>query len=264
MAIETWRQLNCFRCEDHSDLVNTFPAEHRAEGNELFVILTHSCSVSSKNFGSEPYAEYIVARPIDELSPSKMNRRERRELHLSIWINDKEEFFSILIHERAFFDRDFLDEFDSLDGYHIPQKEELLRWITDRYTLPAHPDKLEKRLKNLKAKIKKLFNTTLPSQNIAPQFIYEILFDYLPIEEAPEGEPYKIKFLILVNIGHEEDKAADELKKAIMDWFSKSGYQNQVELREEVIVVGVNNINYYEHQTEWDYFDINGVDGSGS
>lgn len=264
MHLKVWRQLHCFREVDCPNLVSTFPEEHRDTGKELYIVLTHSCSVSSENFDAEPKGEYIVARPLDgEIDQSKTRRKQRRVLHLSILIDGEPKAYEIKIHERFFFDRTFLQSFPPCSAQ-VQDPQEFLKWITDRYSLPALPDELEKRLLKFKGKLRSFISKKTKTQTYSFENIHEVLFHYSPEGEAEEGELYELKFLIVVDVGCEADEGAGAVCAWVQEWMLEKAMEFELKLIEdEVGLIGLDNISVDEYEYEWYPFDISGVEGSG-
>lgn len=193
--ISEWRQCSCITLDDISEIADHIPPEH-VDNNGVYILLTHSCSISLDNFEKEPYAEYILARPIKKPDPAYCGRNNPRVLHIQI----KDKWFAIAIHERGFFDRKILNSSKPHSQYVLSEATSslLVRWITARYDAPAFPDEFNRRLNG---DIRKRIAKKLKSRYITG--IYVILEP--EYEELGNDNNYAIELVISTEVGLPEE-----------------------------------------------------------
>lgn len=192
--ISKWRQCSCFTLSMIAALEGDNPLLHQDNAG-VYIILTHSCSVSIDDYTKEPYAEYIIARPIEAFNPAYIGRKHSRILHIQIIHHGQDLWFELSICDRSFFDRRLLNNIAPSSDYIIPESSasQIIRWITARYDAPAFPDEFNIRLdKSSRDKIaKKLKETAITGVYIALE---------PHDEELDQGENYSVELIITTEI----------------------------------------------------------------
>lgn len=198
--ITKWRQCSCFTLNMISSLKGENTLLHE-DNCGIYIILTHSCSVSIDDYEKEPYAEYILARPIENYNSAYLGRKHPRILHVPIISNGNEKWFELSITDRSFFDRKLLSAFAPSSDHNIPENSasQIIRWVTARYDAPAFPDEFNFRLsKSSRDKIaKKLKESAITGVYIALE----------PFEEElNKDENYLIELVITTEVELSKEK----------------------------------------------------------
>ncbi|MBV1928880.1 MAG: hypothetical protein KUG81_05150 [Gammaproteobacteria bacterium] len=178
----------------------------------MYIILTHSCSVSIDDYIKEPYAEYIMARPLRGFNPAYIGRKHPRILHIPMIHQGQELWFELSICDRSFFDRRVLNNFAPSSDYLMPENSasQVIRWITARYDAPAFPDEFNIRLdKSSRDKIaKKLKETAITGV-------------YIGLEphdaELESGEDYSVELIITtdIDLSGEQEKKCKQIAQSV-------------------------------------------------
>ncbi len=215
-TISEWRQCSCFFAIDSEDVKNIIHPNHWCEDG-IYVILTHSCSVSIEDFDKEPLAEYILARPVKK-DNAYVGRNNPRKLHLDFIINGSPSCFEFNIHERMFFDRRLLNKIKPESNLLSDKnKQTLVRWVASRYAAPAFPDEFNRRFRP----VLKIFETELKKPHGGFFTSVYIILDP-DEEELGENDVYEAEFImsVLSSTSDEDLKKCEELIGILLDKIS--------------------------------------------
>lgn len=216
-CIADWRQCDTFVLSELGSTSELIPAAHHDQ-NGVYIVLTHSCSVSILDFGKEPLVEYILARPITKKDNAYVGRNNRRILHLDLHVDGEAKPYGLLIHERGFFDRKVLDGISPTKGcLDEKSKELIIKWIASRYNAPAFPDEFNKRFKPCEKHIGDKF------KQIGTSFTAAYIIVDPVDEELNAVSPYEVNILLSVEADIESaeynrcENIVEELKEKLVN-----------------------------------------------
>ena len=149
-------------------------------GEDIIVVLGHSCDITNDDCDKEPNVELIPGRMSSE-DPCALYVKNPRALQLK---RSGGEILSFSIHERFLVPREYLC--DSKPSSHLSPKEvwDLATWVARRYVRAAFPDEFNRRIAQVEGKIHDFIKNK-----------HEILVGiwvYVEDRELDEDEEYKI------------------------------------------------------------------------
>ncbi|MDD3586349.1 MAG: hypothetical protein PHQ75_04140 [Thermoguttaceae bacterium] len=167
--------------------------------NDFMFVISQDCDVLNYSLVKEPFVEVLCARNISDVNQMCINGRNTREYHFSFTrvIGTEELSYQILVKERAFLNRRYLEKVKSTECLRRGIIQNIARWMGLRYTREAFPDELNYRLNEIRKKNK-----------AAPRFIHSILKkneftdDILDLyvafqdEELPKDRDYELVITI--------------------------------------------------------------------
>ena len=148
-----WDQGSLLTIESVNSLVdaNFLPREWENKGYAL--VISHPCDLAA-DIAVEPFAELLLATPIEQLDGNYRYGKSGRTLHLGATIEGRTEHFAISIHNCARVRRTDLGLPDAQLDKQATQL--VARWISRRYTRSAFPDTFNRRIDGQRPAMRKL------------------------------------------------------------------------------------------------------------
>lgn len=231
--------------------------------NELFVIITQSCSVVSVQFDNDPNIEVMAAKKLPNFNSKsgEATGKDQRELHLEI--SSKGSNFSAIacdINRRFSFSRELLLKL-TLNDQQLLQSEikKMTVWIARYYTRIALPDELGKKMRlTFLPSIEKILKKKIGAYEIHS----EINDIYIQINNESEQEKITSLNLIFMCANQSISSKLDmELNESLMEFCEDSGKDgiliNQMDCKSKDQIF-VSELDGYERFSDWDRFSILG------
>lgn len=185
-----WRQGDIFPQEAHSILAEQLGIE--LTDDCACIVITHSCSILHEHFEQEPVIEILVARPSDKLDGNAMYVRNPRRLHFSLSVTGQAQPFEVWAKDRYRLTREILAKYrpDTNRNFEKDSLLTLVAWLVARYERAAFPDNFQKRLAQIKSKLKSQFEKLC---DVSEVFIALSSWDELDI-----NDPYKVVLVFIM------------------------------------------------------------------
>lgn len=183
---------------------------------QVFIAVTHDCSVIQPSLQHEPHLEWLLAKPIENGHGHFRYARNIRRLHLEIEVEGYLRWFEVGMALRGFASREGLDGCSSDKRYSIDgdNLNILKRWLGNRYTTQTFPDDFNDRIKPLiegsSAPLIKMFNTA-PGEACRSLYLTLNPFD----RGVEDGENYELTVAALFR-----DEVAMDIGRELMDQFA--------------------------------------------
>lgn len=181
----------------------------------LLVAVSQSCDLVHGVLENEPYANFLVLRPVDFPEKGLQHGRHPRKIHLQ---SEKGIFVEAQAWNQISIDRRILLSLDALGADEIPAHElrVLTDWLAKRFTRIAFPDRFNDLLRVKKERIKKLLSKK-------HELFLEILLHVSPFDENPPNDKYQLigRLLMPAELWEDEkslraaEDVAEKLKKLI-------------------------------------------------
>jgi hypothetical protein len=218
-----WALGKVFSVDSAPALCDLIPGEHKGD-DQVFIAVTHDCSVISPSLKNEPYLEYLSAKKIDQDNGQFTNARNIRRLHLQVETVDGIDRYEVSMAARGFVERDAIAECAPDDRFKLSDESVsvLKRWLANRYVSQTFPDKFNQLtghlVKDSKAPLIKAFSTDVG------KVCNSIFLSLDPVDvDIPDGDSYEVLVVLLfrdekaVEIGREAMEAfADEVKATML------------------------------------------------
>ncbi len=150
------------------------------------VVVSHDCDLVHHSLLNEPVVEVLLLHPVTVQGDLTQAKNPRR-IHLPYSEGGKVIYYEAFVHRRIFIDRRILAEAAPVKGgFDSEARDDLRQWLAKRYVRAAFPTEFDKRINNVKKKIKKALDT---AEGKAISGIYIFLDKDV---ELPAGTPYKI------------------------------------------------------------------------
>lgn len=218
-----WELGRCFDASSTPELVGLIQETHKGV-DTAFITVTHSCSLLHPRLDREPYLEYVAAEPIDYPNAQNTEAKDIRCLHLTLLVDDKQEYFELQMARRGFVDRSPLEVCVPSDQILLPVESRaiLVRWLSNRYTTQTLPDAFDRRIKPLvegkKKPLRKLLQKAEATQMLG------IYIDLEPShEDLEDDQSYQLTILLLYkDEAFEGAHNLDEYAEQVKSCFSKA------------------------------------------
>lgn len=198
--------------------------------DEFLIICTQSCTLVSRRFSIDPYAEAMIVKPLTEYNPRSEIATGKNQRKLQIELLDHSNFKCIEcdINKRFFFDRNRLLEMYPLQELGIEERggDKLAGWIGRAYTRIALPDLLVERMRlGLSKMIRKCLDKKYidDQKNMIPlhESVPYIFIDWQPRKN--ESEFYELRFIFLCFDPKVEELLDKELIEKLEFYLSEPG-----------------------------------------
>lgn len=209
-----WALGRVFTAGSAPTLVNLIPDKHK-DDDSIYVAVTHDCSIINPCLSSEPYVEYLSARPIASENGHFVNARNIRRLHFQIEVNGSPTWYEASMSFRGFIDRQSIETCAPDEDYTLTNQSCLVlkRWLSNRYVSQTFPDRFNDLTSHLvansKAPLIKAFNTEIGKA------CHSIFISLTPDDQdLPPEESYELTVLLLFR----EDIAIDIGRPALAEF----------------------------------------------
>jgi hypothetical protein len=192
-----WALGKVFSIDSAPALCELMLDEHKND-DQIFIAVTHDCSVISSSLENEPYLVYLAAKRIEQEHGLFVNARNIRRLHLQVETVDGVHWYEVSMAARGFIARDTIVDC-ALDGRFNLSDESvsvLKRWLANRYISQTFPDKFNQLtshlVKDSRAPLIRAFGSDIGKAcnsiflSLDPESI-----------DIPEGESYKVLVVLL-------------------------------------------------------------------
>ncbi len=254
-----WGLGKVFTCQSASSIVDKINDDHKFD-DQIFIAVTHDCSVISTSLTNEPFIEYLSAHQIEKENGQFINARNIRRLHLIIQDNGIDTWYEVSMRMRGFVSRKTIENCSTDRRFLLPVESinSLKRWLANRYISQTFPDKFNQLtnplVKNSKAPLIKAFNTE------TGKACNSIFISLTPDDkDIQKHEFYTVEVVLLFR-----DKKAESLGRGVIEDFGKdvSNILNQVDgLSSEVFSLAESDVNYSDiiKMSRWqlDYISLN-------
>lgn len=241
-----WKQFCVLRPNDHESLCAH--AHIDVDEQNYLLVISQTCDLVN-DVEKEPFFEVACLRQLgNEPSPANAHGKNSRRFELSLTINGASDNYFLLAHERFLIKHELLSglkPFDVIEDSLI--KDELIGWITARYSRTAFPDSFVDRLRPQISKIEKSIRKL--------KLIEGIYVQISSFEELKEDESYNISIILLMEADDFDDEQKYEQYEILRKEFEeKIGKCEGLEL-ESVDLVSNAGITVKELQefAFWDY-----------
>jgi hypothetical protein len=181
----------------------------------LLVAVSQSCDLVHGILENEPYANFLVLRPVDSPEKGLQHGRHPRKIHLQ---TEKGIFVEAQAWNQIKVGRKILLDMDVQGADKISDRElrVLTDWLAKRFTRIAFPDRFNNLLRTKDKQVKKLL-----SKN--HELFLEVLLYLSPFEEIPSTNQYQLigRLLMPAELWEDEkslraaEDIAEKLKKLI-------------------------------------------------
>jgi hypothetical protein len=212
-----WALGKVFSADSAPALCALIPSEHKDE-EQVFIAVTHDCSVISPSLKNEPYLEYLSARKIDQDNGQFTNARNIRRLHLQLESEDGVDWYEVSMAARGFVRRDSIADCAPDDRFELSDESVsvLKRWLANRYVSQTFPDRFNQLtghlVKDSKAPLIKAFS------NDVGKACNSIFLSLDPEDvDIPDGDSYVVLVVLLFR-----DEKAVEIGRDAMEAFANA------------------------------------------
>jgi len=208
-----WRQGAVLLPESAPDTNAFEPSLKNINAKSILIVITQDCDIVQPDFEKEPYVEILLASPVSGATNGNCLYGKNPRL---IQFHVGERCFEASCHDRARMDRRILAtcspcEIHCVDEDHILM---LRQWLAKRYTRPAFPDQLNRRVnaKPYGPAIRKILEQR-------GHLFQQIFLSCTPRdEELLDGTPYQLAIWPTMSLeDHEDDDLRAEAIQATTD-----------------------------------------------
>ena len=145
-----WALGSVFTSDSAPMLYGKIEEGHKSN-DEIFIAITHDCSVVRPCLLSEPFLEYLSIKRIDDANGLFTNARNIRKLHLELKKNGEPVWYEASMASRGFVCRDSLESDCPDADYHIEADSlnVMKRWLANRYVAQTFPDRFNELVNGL-------------------------------------------------------------------------------------------------------------------
>lgn len=142
-----WRQGAVLLPESASSPGVFEPLFKEIAAESILIVITQDCDVVQTDFEKEPHVEVLLARPITGTPNGNCLYGKNPRL---IQFRVGERYFEVSCHDRARTDRRILANCRPCEVHSLDEDSILMlrQWLAKRYTRPAFPDQLNRRIKS--------------------------------------------------------------------------------------------------------------------
>ena len=195
-----WEQGGIFAVDAYVHLKSALNIDEIRDG-DCCIVVSQSCDVLHDTLDDEPWIEVIIARPVTNPEPMKLNARNPRWLQFSVKVNGILNTFEVSSSSRYFLDRLVLEKYAADETRTLPPeaRNALVRWLVGRYSRTALPDNFNLRIRSAQGSLHDLLKKLPTLRGL-----------YIAIEPLGElntlDEDYKIRVVALM--AHEKFRDA--------------------------------------------------------
>jgi hypothetical protein len=210
-----WGLGKCFTDISASSLTNQISSDKCKR--DVFIAITHDCSVIAPSLASEPYLEYLALEEIGEGNGQFTNARNIRKLHIEIEVDGESRWYEASMGNRGFIDRGPLEQSCPDNRFKLSADNLVIlkRWLANRYISQTFPDQFNRLtghlVKNSKAPLIKVFNSQVGKA------CHSIFISLTPDNrDLAANESYKTVIVLLFR-----DYIAEEIGMDMIDKFEE-------------------------------------------
>ena len=216
------------------NIADSIDSDHQTDSG-LFVSVTHDCSIILASLDAEPYIEYLSLEEVHALDGNCTYAKSVRKLHLEICVDDEIKFFELSMGKRGFAPRRAIESSNIERTTFLPEKSltTLKRWLSNRYSSQAFPDKFNDIIAPLTSGRPKPLIKAFEIEEGA--LCHSIFISLTPRNEDPkEGEQYELVVALLYeeqsffSLGEDN---INEFSKKISKLFADTGGFSTVEVQ---------------------------------
>ena len=258
-----WRQGSIF---DPRGVLNKITIAENTiilEEDEFLIICTQSCTLVSKRFEVDPYAEAMIVKLVNEYNPRSQEAtgKNQRKLHIKLLNHSKYKCIECDINKRFLFDRKRLLEMHPSREFILEADagDKLAGWYGRSITRIALPDLLVERMGDISKTIKKCLEKKCydDQENLSP--LHEsVLYNYIDWQPR-EGDPdtlFLLRFFFLCSTPECEENLDQELLEKLKSYQCEDG-KNGVKIVEISCKTDdstfVRDLHQYERLSDLDY-----------
>lgn len=182
-------------------------------GSTCVVVITHDCDLANENLDAEPDVEIIVGRTVTAASGNYTWGKAPRTLHYPVECDGALATVELVATEKASLRKSDLAPFEPDPRFNLggATLAVLRSWLGARYDRAAFADAFVRRMKETKADVKLTKAPETHGTNVS--FTYFDIDDGRCFERA-QGDPYKLRVVLVFNPGDDPIAAADAADKA--------------------------------------------------
>ncbi len=193
-----WDQCTAFNAQSAPSLYSAIRADHQ-DTSGVYLILSHPCSLLHPSYIVEENLEYILGHMVEECLANNMYGKNPRLFDITCSFSGLTYRFNQ--NYRGFISRKELEK-SNVCNFALSEtnRTDIKRWMSNRYIASALPDKFDRRVGNLRNKLK-----TLYGKGVGKLCRSVYLFIDEPTKDLGEETPYKISiFYTLSNHNYSE------------------------------------------------------------
>lgn len=230
ISFDNWRQGSVFDPRGVLNKITIAENETSLSDNEFLIICTQSCSLVSRRFDVDPYAEAMVVKLIGEYNPRSQEAtgKNQRKLQIKLLDDPKYKCIECDINKRFMFNRKRLLEMRPSKELNLEENagDKFAGWYGRSITRTALPDLLVERMGNLSKIIKKCLEKKFyDDQGILSPIHESVPYQYIdwqPRKEKPEGL-FTLRFFFLCANPETEENLDKELTEKLSSYRSEEG-----------------------------------------
>lgn len=230
ISFNGWRQGTVFDPRGILNKITIAETEISLSDDEFLIICTQSCTLVSRRFEADPYAEAMVVKLIDEYNPRSQEAtgKNQRKLQIKLLDHPKYKCIECDINKRFMFNRKRLLEMQPSKELILVENagDKLAGWYGRSITRTALPDLLVERMGNLSKVIKKCLEKKFyDDQGILSPIHESVPYQYIdwqPRKEDPEGI-FTLRFFFLCANPETEENLDRELTEKLTPYLCESG-----------------------------------------
>lgn len=220
------------------------------ESESILIVITQDCDVVQPDFEKEPHVEVLLARPVTGTPDGNCLYGKNPRL---IQFRVGERYFEVSCHNRARTNRRVLASCRPCEVHSLDEDSILMlrQWLAKRYTRPAFPDQLNRRIKSKPhgSGISKILER---SGHLFQQIFLSCTPRY---EELVADIPYRLILWPTMTVDdHQEDDLRSQAIQAATDLEAALNKCPGIEVKEcEVRHQGLITLDDLNFFSEWDF-----------
>lgn len=230
ISFDGWRQGSVFDPRGILNKITIAENEIFLSENEFLIICTQSCSLVSRRFDVDLYAEAMVVKLIDEYNPRSQEAtgKNQRKLQIKLLDHPKYKCVECDLNKRFMFNRKRLLQMQPSKELTLEENggDKLAGWYGRSITRTALPDLLVERMGNLSKIIKKCLEKKFYDDQGILSPIHEsvpyLYIDWQPRKDNPE-DIFTLRFFFLCANPETEENLDRELTEKLHSYQSESG-----------------------------------------
>ncbi|MCF7733317.1 MAG: hypothetical protein K9N23_16630 [Akkermansiaceae bacterium] len=222
-------------------------------GADPFLVINQTCDLIHDRLETEPSAELLRLRRIEEVDPALENTKNPRKAHILALHQGTPAPVEISCVDRITIPRDLLLGGRPSTSWQVAAADisDLIVWFTQRYLRTAFPNSFEDRIKPQLKKIRKQIE---PNQSLIDTLFIRVD----PLREISGDDPHAVRLLVAVRKANLDDPVKLQMLHSMAKQLgSIFGEAEGLELEGPVIVESLNNISLAQIQDylEWCRYD---------
>lgn len=169
-------------------------------GDDPFLVINQTCDLIHDRIDTEPFAELLRLRRIEEIDPAFENTKNPRKAHILVLHQGNSTPVEISCIERITIPRDLLLGCRPSSSWEVVASDipDLIVWFTQRYLRTAFPNSFEDRIKPHLKKIRKQIE---PNQSLIDTLFIRVD----PLREILDEDSHAIHLLVAVRKANLDD-----------------------------------------------------------